>query len=380
MSTALPKAVRMELSAIERLCSAPPPLSEFCGNLIRLVDRVVPSDLAAMFIFDPITGLLLDIFGKRVPDDGFPALYLRHIYLRNEAVSFLHMKERGRLLSLLSEDADGNLEADPRYRELFAPYGFRHDVRVCFPAAGYHWGALGASRGSDVRDFDDVELAFLERIASPVGEALRLLSAGRFGNRNSSGVRSQDTAVISVDSENQIVSTTHGAESVLTELQGPADTPADLLRVGVKLPVALHSVAARLRASTVQKEVLPQAPRLSLIGPDGRWWTVTALRDDQGQSTRDLSIVVTPSQPLEVAAHIFAAFDLTPRERVVVECVGRGLNTTDMAKWLGISPYTVQDHMKSIFAKLGLHSRTEVMSMIFREASPLGRWAASVEQ
>ncbi len=56
-----------------------------------------------------------------------------------------------------------------------------------------------------------------------------------------------------------------------------------------------------------------------------------------------------------------------------------------MAEALGISPYTVQDHLKSIFDKTGARSRGELVGQIFLEhyvprweelpGAPLG-WSA----
>ena len=42
----------------------------------------------------------------------------------------------------------------------------------------------------------------------------------------------------------------------------------------------------------------------------------------------------------------------------------RGDSTHAIAQSLHLSPYTVQDHFKSIFAKLGVSSRREVASRL----------------
>ena len=44
-----------------------------------------------------------------------------------------------------------------------------------------------------------------------------------------------------------------------------------------------------------------------------------------------------------------------------------GLFTRQMANALGLSPHTVQDHLKSIFAKTGVRSRSELVGQIFVE-------------
>jgi DNA-binding NarL/FixJ family response regulator len=52
---------------------------------------------------------------------------------------------------------------------------------------------------------------------------------------------------------------------------------------------------------------------------------------------------------------------LTPRERDVLSAAARGLGNKQIAVELGMSARTVQTHLTSIFAKLGVSSRTEAV-------------------
>lgn len=49
----------------------------------------------------------------------------------------------------------------------------------------------------------------------------------------------------------------------------------------------------------------------------------------------------------------------------MVEQVARGRSTKAIARDLFISEWTVQDHLKAIFAKFGVRSRQELVAAIF---------------
>jgi two-component system, NarL family, response regulator LiaR len=57
---------------------------------------------------------------------------------------------------------------------------------------------------------------------------------------------------------------------------------------------------------------------------------------------------------------------LTPRERDVLHAAARGLANKQIAAELGVSARTVQTHLTSIFAKLGVGSRTEAVLLALK--------------
>ena len=70
----------------------------------------------------------------------------------------------------------------------------------------------------------------------------------------------------------------------------------------------------------------------------------------------------TASDPLAV---------LTPREREVVEFICMGYTNADIAKLMFITEYTVKDHTKKIYPKMGVRSRFELATLVskHREAA-----------
>jgi two-component system, NarL family, response regulator LiaR len=58
--------------------------------------------------------------------------------------------------------------------------------------------------------------------------------------------------------------------------------------------------------------------------------------------------------------------DLTPRERVVLALMVEGLNNTQIAERLIVSPSTIKSHVSNILAKLGVAGRTEAVALALR--------------
>ena len=84
-----------------------------------------------------------------------------------------------------------------------------------------------------------------------------------------------------------------------------------------------------------------------------------------GEGGRQVAILIEPSGPLEVASLILEAYGLTHREGQLVHCVLHGFDTEQIAELLGISAYTVQDHLKRVFDKVGVRSRKGLVSRLF---------------
>jgi NarL family two-component system response regulator LiaR len=57
---------------------------------------------------------------------------------------------------------------------------------------------------------------------------------------------------------------------------------------------------------------------------------------------------------------------MTERERAVLALMVEGLNNTEIAEKLVVSPSTIKSHVGNILAKLGVASRTEAAALAGR--------------
>ena len=57
---------------------------------------------------------------------------------------------------------------------------------------------------------------------------------------------------------------------------------------------------------------------------------------------------------------------LTPRERITLRLLAEGRSRDDIARQLNVSTHTVRTHMQNLYAKLGVHSRLELVHFAAR--------------
>jgi DNA-binding CsgD family transcriptional regulator len=99
----------------------------------------------------------------------------------------------------------------------------------------------------------------------------------------------------------------------------------------------------------------------------------------------------TPAESPPESALLWGAVDdgmtstdgnrLTERERAVVRLVARGLATSAIGRELHLSHWTVQDHLKTIFSKVGVNTRGELVARLYLhdDGGDVKRMPASVD-
>lgn len=133
-------------------------------------------------------------------------------------------------------------------------------------------------------------------------------------------------------------------EDALTELQRAVDRGPEVpvpLERGRSL-LALGSAQRRARQKRAAREAL-EAARTIFEEMGAAVWAERA-RDELSR----------------IGGRVPSSGELTAAERRVAELVAEGLQTKQVAAALFVSPKTIEGHLTNIYAKLGVHSRTEL--------------------
>lgn len=338
----------------ERLANAPVDPTMLPDRLLDALGRVVPFDSYCWGAIDPRSLLPVRGGGTTFPSEGSALWEVQELMARSlEPSDVRAMARSGRSVALLSEIVGKRKEQSPIYRRLLRPSGIEHQLRSTLAIDGAHWGQLYLGRRPESADFSSGEAALVEALAPHLAHAFRRRLLAEPGATGSASPPAQP-GVILLDEDHELASISPEAEHWLTEWG-----LSDLKRPPVAIAAAVG--AARALADGHSRSVPSARVRLRT----GAWLHVHATHlTELDRKTRTV-VVLERARTEHVAPLVARANQLTPRETEIALLVLRGLSTGEIASTLFISPYTVQDHLKSIFEKVGVRSRRELATEIF---------------
>ncbi|GAA3643686.1 LuxR C-terminal-related transcriptional regulator [Microbacterium awajiense] len=356
-------------SDIDVMSRAGLPLNQFMDEAAAALDGVVPAVAGCLSTLDPATGIVSstrkrgDLDGRNDGD-----ITWAHIeYGEDDPTAMMSMISGGVVAVGVRVSTDGAVDRSIRLADFLMPrFDYHDEARVVFSDRSGAWGSLCLFRGSDDEPFSQAEVDFLAEVAPMVTRGIRvgLLAHHSAGD----AATAAGPAVIIVDAEDRIVQQSGGATTLLSGM-GNVPNAGDPLAVVYSLVTGARRYAAG-RATT--------APRVRLRAMDGTWLVMHATPlTGTGDRAGDVVVAIEQARPQEVIRLVADAFGLTSRERDVIAMVLRGADTKQIATSMNVSPYTVQDHLKSIFEKAGVTSRRELVSRVYADQyAP--RWGADV--
>ena len=318
-------------------------VSELHAAAIDVVSRQVSTDLTCWATLDPETLVISTMTNgpTQIPAEYEPRL-AESEYGAEQPHSFAGLARRGSTVAKLSDLPERDRRRSTRLQNVWRPLGVEQELRLMFLTDGACWGAAGMVRSGG--DFTDRETDYLATLAPALAAATRVAVRSEAQGWSAAA----RPAVVVVGADGTLRSTTPAAQEWRDRLDDIAPARFALM-MQVMASGARGSVSggfsARVRDAQGQWAALTASPLL-------------------GEATDEVAVVIEPVSGDQLVGLLLAAYGLSPREREVCHEVMAGRPTADIAAQLFISVNTVQDHLKSIFAKVAVRSRGELVARL----------------
>jgi DNA-binding CsgD family transcriptional regulator len=341
---------------VRLLCSAGLDVGTLERELIVALRRAVPVDAWCIGTVDPSTSMMTGSIGEGYAKDRTDRFFEIE-YSEPGVNKFADLARMRPPVGRLSELAGVRKEDTSHWREICQPVGLDDELRAALVIDGACWGAMALARSRESGHFTAAEASFLAQLTETIAAGLR-------GSLVAGSPRLTEAAfgpgLIVLDDDLAVVATSPAGQDWLDQLRA-----AESEWMG-PLPHVMLSAVNRLHHLEDAAADLPDLmPRLRVRLRSGQWLSVQATRLVASAAPTQIAIIIEPSGPTEIAPLILQAYALSAREREVAGHVLRGQSTQEIAEELVISPHTVHQHLKSIYKKVGIQNRAELVSEVF---------------
>ena len=338
----------MSLRAVQRLCCAGLDSLSLRRSVAERLAPQLDSDAWSFSTCDPDTGLMAHTVSHGIPA-SLARAYAERLYPYEVALLYLDVPHNGaNMFSLLAHRRES--------RDALLASGMLDQFNVALVSRGRLWGTWCLMRGDRSPITSARSRTVMRRLVPHLARGMRdAMTADR---AMASDIPTDATpGVLVLDAHNTPTLLTAAARRWLEDL---ADVGC---RLDDGVPLAILALGSLLRAS---RSDVPGTRRTRARGQSGRWYAVSAsLAEPDAKGECATTVIVEPIVPRPVAPALGLRYDLSAREREVVAAVVRGEPTKCIAAQLGISPYTVAEHLDRACAKVGVRGRKALVAKLF---------------
>jgi DNA-binding CsgD family transcriptional regulator len=338
------------VESVARLCARAEDPLVLLEQIAVLVRRHIPYAVAGWLLVDPDTMLITGVYEEDVPREAH--LELIELELSEPDINkFADLARGPEAASALSTATGGDLGRCLRWSRVYGPAGFGDELRAVFRTGTVTWGHACLTRLATEPWFAPGEVDTMARLSPHVAHGLR--TALVLHEHDMTGDEAPGLVVLDDDG------TVRSASARALEWLGPVDDDR------LESSIVIHEVAAQARAladgSDGHDGTSAYAPAVARVRSlSGEWLLVRGARLDEAGT----AVVVEPARRSDIAPLLLHLHELTPREREVTQGLLKGLGTAEIARDLWITEDTLRGHIKSIFAKLAVSSRPELLARL----------------
>jgi DNA-binding CsgD family transcriptional regulator len=332
---------RRAIERLEELAGRQHDLVSFWRAASEVLERAVDHQLGACwYSLDPGSLLITSHFHEQVQE--FPQEWLELEYVEDDLNQIADVVASSSGISTLHELTGGDPTGTSRWQTNMQMGGDQELILRLRARSGDVWGAVGLYREQGQSLFDERDKAVLTAAAVPLAEGAR--RSLLFGEaQDPDWPEGPGMVVLAPSGEPDAV--TESAEPWLALLGGSAGA----------LPLSIRAAAKRVAEGE-------PAVQSRVRGSNDHWLTLHAARM---AGDNRVAVLIQPTTPARIFDLLTAAHGLTAREQDVVQLVLLGRSTAQIAQALHVSPWTVQEHLTSVFDKMGVRSRRELVAQAF---------------
>lgn len=315
-------------------------------GLDRALRSAVGYDVGVISTVDPSTMLWTSCFVSGLPPGG-EAERERVIFdlefAGADVNGYTELANRGTLVARLHHATGGDITTAKRWKPLLSRLGVTDEMRVILASRELVWGTLTLYRQAPSDPFSEHDEQTIRGAVTAMADVLRLTMLRAAIDVPCGVGRPPGMVVVS-------------PAGAITTVSDAARAWLDAIDDRARVPSAIRSVAAAAAAGD-------SLARAAFPSPDGGWVMLhaSALAGDEP----GVGVIIEEARAIVLSDVIAGAYGLTPRERDVTALAARGQPTKQIALALGVSPFTVQDHLKAVFAKVGVQSRAELVATLY---------------
>jgi DNA-binding CsgD family transcriptional regulator len=328
-------------------------------HVLASLRRLLSVDAAFFATADPETLLFTGAYAEEPLAAETPS-FLANEFGADDVNKFATLATSTSHVATLDAATHGDRGASLRARDIMQPLGLGDELRAALTVGSLCWGYLCLHRENHPRGFGPSETAAIARLGPHIAHGLR---QAMLLHQPIAPGGTAPPGVVLLDDQLTVVAVTAEAEHLLSLM--PRGKPAKY-----PLPVTVYTVAAALGSTQGEAPAPHVLPSARVRAADGQWLNVHASRLHGATGAERIAVVVEPLQARATAHLLLSAHGLSDREIEVATLVLRGASTRGIVDTLHISKHTVQDHLKSVFDKTGVHSRRELVSQLLAKPVP----------
>jgi len=359
------------IARIRQICCAGLPSRSFMPMVVAQLREAIPA-ACCQFTWSSESGRITNFWSDSFMPRRMAWIILNHKrYEVDAGIGFRDLVMFGRPTGNLRYWWDNGFETTPTFAAVFEPYGFKWFLEGVVRDAMRPYGCIALIRRHEAPDFSGDEEALLARVLPYMAHAMRFEATRRPMRFVRAAGRS---AMIVCNGHGDVLEWSDAAHqlavfALLDSLNLDAEVAHDDFG---EMHSQLRDIAVLLRRRMDDAASGTELPTVVRRNGWGEFvFRGYRLGDPQGPCER-LGILVEQLVPLE--AHLLErinATELTVRQKEIALLSVKGLPNAEVARQLNITPNTLKDYFKTIYARLEINSHQQLVERLSADFLPV---------